>query len=440
MQNLEGPEDINILVQSADAFVRVEETEQGIAVLRRVLRIDPSHAYACARLGDLLIRTGRLQEAEPILRRAVKLAPQHAHLYGQLGTVLSVSGQHSEAMKMGRTAVDLEPANPHRHAQLGHFLMAAGDFSGADETIRFAISLAPDVPGFHVDLSHALSRAGRLEEAIEFAQRGAAAEPDNSAFQEHLSDLLVRAGRPLSDQTLRTSSKIIQRIWRETYQKTRAARIDAALESIYEPLRPAKIFHQGMKERLYDLVLETIGNRPIIYLEFGVYEGWSMERILQRFSHQGSRFYGFDSFEGLPDAWDDEHPKGFFSTGGSLPTTNDTRAVFLSGWFQNILPDFIDNAMLDEPLLVHFDADLYSSTLFLLTTLWHSVKEYYFIFDEFVPDEIVALSDFMAAYPIEIEFLGSVHYKDNDRPVQSFGWIKRGIYTTKGEVVPPQGV
>ena len=57
---------------------------------------------------------------------------------------------------------------------------------------------------------------------------------------------------------------------------------------------------------------------------------------------------------------------------------------------------------------MHFDADLYSSTLFLLTTLWHSLPQYHFFFDEFVPDEVVAMRDFLAAYPAEFEFIAAV--------------------------------
>jgi hypothetical protein len=37
-----------------------------------------------------------------------------------------------------------------------------------------------------------------------------------------------------------------------------------------------------------------------------------------------------------------------------------------------------------HPLPEHFDADLYSSTLFLLSSLWLHLPEYFFIFDEFI--------------------------------------------------------
>lgn len=72
---------------------------------------------------------------------------------------------------------------------------------------------------------------------------------------------------------------------------------------------------------------------------------------------------------------------------------------------------------------MHYDADLYSSTLFVLSTLWHKIPEYYFIFDEFMSEEIVALHDFARAYPIEFEFLCQTNA--GGYPTQVFGRLRR---------------
>jgi hypothetical protein len=68
--------------------------------------------------------------------------------------------------------------------------------------------------------------------------------------------------------------------------------------------------------------------------------------------------------------------------------------------------------------LVHYDADLYSPTLFILSTLWHHLPKYYFVVDEFPYDEVVALRDFIHSYPAEIRFIA----KNNDKV---FGWLRR---------------
>jgi hypothetical protein len=55
--------------------------------------------------------------------------------------------------------------------------------------------------------------------------------------------------------------------------------------------------------------------------------------------------------------------------------------------------------------LIHYDAEIYSSTLFLLTSLWPHIPNYHFMMGDFMADDIVALHDFARSYPVDIEFL-----------------------------------
>ena len=47
--------------------------------------------------------------------------------------------------------------------------------------------------------------------------------------------------------------------------------------------------------------------------------------------------YGFDSFEGLPDAWIPGFPKGYFDMKGSLPPVAPN-VQLIKGWFDETLP------------------------------------------------------------------------------------------------------
>lgn len=212
-----------------------------------------------------------------------------------------------------------------------------------------------------------------------------------------------------------------------------------ALEEIYLPRKPQEIIPRGKK--LNDQVLRGIGNVPLTYLEFGVHKGWSMRQITHRFRDPASRFVGFDSFEGLPEAWDGLDT-GHFSTGGATPAIPDKRLRFIKGWFQDTLPGFLAEGPVTGTVLVHFDADLYSSTLFLLATLWHHIPDYYFVFDEFVPSEIVALYDFQRAFPVEFEYFAAA-VDGNNNPINIFGRMKRTnlrpatVPLASGERAPP---
>jgi O-methyltransferase len=169
-----------------------------------------------------------------------------------------------------------------------------------------------------------------------------------------------------------------------------------------------------MKDRgsLYDSVIhgEGLDSQPIDYLEFGVYKGQSMRSWVSRISHLGSRFVGFDTFTGLPERWRRSEPKGWFNADGITPNMNDTRATFEVGLFQDTLPGFVKRADLSRRLVFNMDADLFTSTFYVLATFAPHLKPGdIFFFDEFsCPlDEYRAFDDFIRCFHFKYEVLGA---------------------------------
>ena len=144
-------------------------------------------------------------------------------------------------------------------------------------------------------------------------------------------------------------------------------------------------------------------DRAVDYLEFGVFQGASMRWWVETNRDPQSRFVGFDTFEGLPEDWAlTQMPKGTFSTAGTFPQISDTRCRFVKGLFQETLQVFLRDFARGERLIVHLDADLYSSTLFVLTSLAGLFRRGdLLIFDEFYGglDEFRAFEDFCSAFP-----------------------------------------
>lgn len=108
---------------------------------------------------------------------------------------------------------------------------------------------------------------------------------------------------------------------------------------------------------------------PVLLLEFGVYEGASIRTWSEILLHPQTPLHGLDSFEGLPEHFDErsELQTGAFSTQGTLPRVTDSRIGFHKGWFGETLPHF--SIPDHEFLIISCDADLYSSTIFVLKSL-----------------------------------------------------------------------
>ncbi len=128
----------------------------------------------------------------------------------------------------------------------------------------------------------------------------------------------------------------------------------------------------------------NLGTTPVSYLEFGVAHGNSIKWWLATCKHPDSRFYGFDTFEGLPESW------GVFDKGdmhSPIPEVNDNRASFYKGIFQDTLHGFLmenSSKIRQHRLLIHLDADLFSATLFALSQLYPYLRKGDIImFDEF---------------------------------------------------------
>jgi hypothetical protein len=168
------------------------------------------------------------------------------------------------------------------------------------------------------------------------------------------------------------------------------------------------------RELLYEHVIQqqNLENEVVDYLEFGVDTGKSFKWWLNRLTNDKNKFYGFDTFEGLPEDWGLIYVKGDMAS--NIPIVNDDRAKFFKGLFQDTLLDFLKNDHLDKNRrkIIHLDADLFSATLFVLTTLYPYLKAGDILFfDEFnVPKhEFMAFKIFTESYYIKYETLGAVN-------------------------------
>jgi len=164
---------------------------------------------------------------------------------------------------------------------------------------------------------------------------------------------------------------------------------------------------------MYKWVLENEGleNIPINYLEFGVAGGQSFRWFLKQNNHPESLFAGFDTFTGLPEDFG-SYKKGTFNTNTEAPKIEDARGRFYQGLFQQTLPDFLSTFENRSRSIIMLDADLYSATLYVLTSLAPFLKkDDILFFDEFaVPThEFKAFYEFVESYYINLELIAAAN-------------------------------
>jgi hypothetical protein len=148
------------------------------------------------------------------------------------------------------------------------------------------------------------------------------------------------------------------------------------------------------RELLYNAVCkqEQLDETAIDYFEFGVCGGTSFNFWVNKNKNSQSLFFGFDTFEGLPEAFGD-FEKGSMRFALEQLQINDSRASFYKGLFQDTLLPFLANYKNGKRKVIHMDADIFSATLYTLSQLHSFLNDGDIImFDEFA----VPTHEFMA--------------------------------------------
>ena len=166
------------------------------------------------------------------------------------------------------------------------------------------------------------------------------------------------------------------------------------------------------REQLYDALGPKVGGERVLYLEFGVYYGYSLRLWSKLLKNPRSSLHGFDSFEGLPEDWRPGFPRGAFAH--AIPRLRPNVSLEI-GAFEETLPCFVARHGGSRAGFVHVDCDLYSSTR---TVFEHCapmigpgtviVFDEYFNYAGWRRHEYRAFQEFIAAGGSTYEYIGVV--------------------------------
>jgi len=150
------------------------------------------------------------------------------------------------------------------------------------------------------------------------------------------------------------------------------------------------------------------------YLEFGVFTGGTIRYIAKQLKNSGKRdviVHGFDSFEGLPQAWAGFNlARSTFSLRGMLPRVPHNVRLH-KGWFSASIASWCER--FSGPVaFIHVDCDLYSSTLDVLEGLRARLQpgtvivfDEYFNYPNWERHEFKAWQEFVTRHALTYQYL-----------------------------------
>jgi tetratricopeptide (TPR) repeat protein len=352
---------------------------------KEILKKNPNHFGSIFYLGTLFVQTKRFELAKPLLQKAIHINPNYAEAHNNFGRILRELGELHKAKSCYEKAIQINPNYVDAHNNLGSILQELGVLHKAKSCYEKAIQINPNYSDAYWNLHSLASDIDAaltiLKKLYDFDKKFIKAKIMICAlkgFKGKFNDFDVLITSPESNHPYTRSIKWVFSL----------------------PQLPKIFFNRW---NFFDAVVELADkSRP--FYEFGVWNGNSFQYLINTLK----KGFGFDTFIGLPESWDNV-AKGSYSSYGSLPKIEG--GEFIVGNFENTLPKFFSEK---RPLasLINFDADLYSSTLCALNYSNKVIDEKsILIFDEFLmndeweKDEYKALNEFCKKFSFAYEVL-----------------------------------
>jgi len=410
---------VQLVPQDAEAHNNLGKTLQELGRLneseancRQAIALKPDFAEAHNNLGITLKELGRLDEAEASYKQAIVLKPDFAQTHYNLSNTLKELGRLDDTVASIRQAIALKPDYAEAYNNLGTSLLEQCRLDEAETSLRQAIVSKPDFAKAHNNLGITLQELGRLDEAEASYKQAIALKPDFAyAFWNlHGIQKTIESAEHWIDKCLEADENFgITKLTKAALKFYRGDRadFDHLMQSEFKqhsymrsfswvfslPNFPELHFN---KFYFFDAIIKkSITSKP--FYEFGVWRASSFKYLIKVFK----KGYGFDTFTGLPEAWDvGDHieKEGTYTSDGNVPKIKG--GEFIVGKFEDTLPVFFSES---RPMasVINFDADLYSSTICALNFSKSVMdKDTILIFDELLmnesweQDEFKALNEF----------------------------------------------
>jgi len=165
---------------------------------------------------------------------------------------------------------------------------------------------------------------------------------------------------------------------------------------------------KGDRHEMFDFALSKIKNEGSV-LEFGVAGGYSINYIGKKLNNK--QVYGFDTFEGLPEAWGGYfYGESTYTQYGKKPKVPDNVKLII-GLFEDTILKFKETNN-QQIIFLHVDCDIYSSTKTIFDLIGDRIKkntiilfDEYFGYPNWQNHEFKAFQEFIKSSGFSYEYL-----------------------------------
>jgi tetratricopeptide (TPR) repeat protein len=172
---------------------QVASADEELALLDRIIALDPGNAVALMNRGAALHKLRRLHEALASIDRAIALSPDNASAFNSRGHVLRDMNRLDEALASYDQAIALRPNYAESLKNRGTVLLQLLRLEEAEASFDRAIALKPNFAEAYNNRGSTLHYLKRLDKAVASFDRAIALRPGftNAVYNRGLSRLLA---------------------------------------------------------------------------------------------------------------------------------------------------------------------------------------------------------------------------------------------------------
>lgn len=372
--------------------IQLEKYDTAVNYLLKSIKLNSKYFQGYNNLGKVFFLLKNIKESINNFKIAIKLNNKSEDAHYNFSYILQKIGAHQEAKYHLNKVIEINPNNINALNNLGIILIALGKKKEAITVFKKIIVINPEFGNAYFNLYPLLIDQNKNKEAIKYLKKATECSPKKIYYQIFLIILLEYSGIK-SDHV---------------FQQNKLNEFNKALLDSWNYIKQKKTNKTKMISYTKDvlqLAKDNCMNKGLV-LEFGVRFGTSIRQIAEIFK---SKIHGFDSFEGLPEAWHNT-PKNFYSTFGEIPSTPENVTLH-EGLFSKSLPLFLQHHK-DKIKFINIDCDIYSSTKTVLDLLSNQiVPGSIILFDEYIgnenwrKDEYKAFQEAVKKYNWNYEYL-----------------------------------
>ncbi|TQV84847.1 class I SAM-dependent methyltransferase [Aliikangiella coralliicola] len=397
VQVLQQQQNVEAMFLLAIVYQQQAKLDEATNLYIQLLQIEPNHDAALSNLGLLCSSRSDYKSAIEILERAYSLSPSNMVTCFNLANAYAEYGLLKQGIKYYKKVLRKDRKNPDLVFNLAKSYAESGDKKEAVKLYRRVLAMQPKHVKANFNLHSLVYSDSDAKESIACLKKVVS---QNSAYQNlgryFLGCILDTQGNEEDANALFAEI--------ETTEEDLSHYLDA-----WQYIRENSTSNTRYMTYSFEVLDFAVSQISIegLHLEFGVRFATSTNHIGKSIP---GKLYGFDSFEGLPEHWNETAGKGDYSTHGVLPPVRENIEL-IDGWFDQTLPKFVESH--SEPVaFINVDCDLYSSTKTIFDLLGKQiVSGTILVFDEYIStstwreDEHKAFMELVEEHQLKFEYL-----------------------------------